>query len=107
MYGITAARVPGVRVRLDARYSTFQSAVAGGEYRSLSILKEIDDRIRIEVQGGEQRSSGLVNPSRSRFVITTMDWFVGRHVVVGFTGSRYRGGLQNYDQGLAQLGYRF
>jgi hypothetical protein len=108
MYGVTAGSSSGKSIRVDLRYSTFQSTVGEGEYRALSIQKEIKDLIRLEVMGGDQLfASSLVTATRSRFLSTNMDWFAGRHIVVSFAGSRYRGGLQNYDQGLIQLGYRF
>jgi hypothetical protein len=108
MYGLLLGRLPGLGVRLDARYSNFLSTIGEGEYRAISAQKEFGEHVRMEIQAGKQRfASSLVAATRSKFVMTNTDWFIGRHFVLSFSGSRYRGGLQNYDQGLAQLGYRF
>ena len=108
MYGLLLGRLPGLGVRLDARYSNFLSTIGEGEYRAISAQKEFGEHVRMEVQAGKQRfASSLVAATRSKFVMTNTDWFIGRHFVLSFSGSRYRGGLQNYDQGLVQLGYRF
>jgi hypothetical protein len=101
-------RVPRFNIRVDARYSNFVSTVGEGQYRAISMQKEIGESLRLELQAGNQRfASSLINATNSNFVMANTDWFTGRHFVWTFAGSRYRGGLQNYDQCLVQLGYRF
>jgi hypothetical protein len=106
-YGLLE-RLPKFNARLDARYSNFLSTIGQGQYRMLSFQKDAGERMRLEVQAGSQYfASSLLTASRSNFVTTNTDWFVGRRFMLSFAVSRYRGGLQSYDQGLIQLGYRF
>jgi hypothetical protein len=108
LYGLSIGNASGMGVRADLRYSSFQSTIGEGNYRAISVQKEVTDAIRVEVVGGDQRfASEIVAANKSRFVTANADWFAGRHVVLSFVGSWYRGGLQNYDQRLIQLGYRF
>jgi hypothetical protein len=101
------ARIPGTRLRADARYSSFSGTVATGRYRSLSFRRDVSERWRFELEGGDQRlNSQLVNRSDSWFATGNVDIFLG-HFVLSFRGTRYQGGGQNYDQLRSGLDFRF
>jgi hypothetical protein len=97
-----------VRVRTDLRYSRFNTSFGSGSYETLSLSKDITDRLRVEVLGGQQNIvSTLTNNSRARFMTADGDWFFSRHYSIGAGATVYRGQAQNYDQIYFNLGYRF
>ncbi len=108
MYGITFGRIWRTGIRADARYSKFDSSFGRGTYRSLMFSRELGERLRIELQAGEQN---LVSPLTSEryawWVTSNFDWFVGLHYFLGGGYTIYRGGIQSYDQWFLNLGYRF
>ncbi len=108
MYGLTWARIPRTGIRADFRYSRFESAFGQGAYRSLSLIRELGEGFRLEVQGGQQRfQSALTMQNGARFLNVSADWLLGRHYVLGAGTVLYRGDLQDYDQLFFNLGYRF
>jgi len=108
MYGITFGRIPWVKMRADAHYSKFNSSFGSGYYETVSLARSLSDNFRLEVLGGRQNfSSAYSNNSNSKFVTSNLDMNLGLHYFIqgGFTVSR--GAVQNYDQWLFTLGYRF
>src|SRR6266478_4343863 len=108
MYGITFVRIPWVKMRADAHYSKFNSSFGSGYYETVSLARSLSDNFRLEVLGGQQNfSSAYSNNSNSKFVTSNLDMNLGLHYFIqgGFTVSR--GAVQNYDQWLFTLGYRF
>jgi hypothetical protein len=108
LFGITFGRIPWVGVRADAHYSKFDSSFGSGYYESFSLSRSLSDSLRIEVLGGQQNfTSSYTSDGHSRFVTANVESNLGRHYFIqgGFTLSR--GGVQDYDQWLFSLGYRF
>jgi AMIN domain len=108
LYGITAGRIPWVNIHADAHYSKFNSSFGSGYYDSLSLSRSLKDNFRLELLGGVQNfSSQFSKNDNSKFVTSNIEWNVGMHYFMqgGFTVSR--GVVQNYDQWLFTLGYRF
>lgn len=108
LYGITFGRIPWVNIRADAHYSKFNSSFGSGYYESVSLSRSLKENFRLELLGGRQNfSSAYSNNSNSTFVTSNLEMNVGMHYFVqgGFTVSR--GVVQNYDQWLFSLGYRF
>ena len=108
LYGLTLTRIPRTGIRADFRYSRFDSSYGQGTYRSLSLIREIGEGFRLEVQGGQQWfQSPLTAQNGARFLNISGDWFLGRHYFLGGALLMYRGDVQDYDQILLNLGYRF
>jgi len=108
LYGFTLSRIPRTGIRADFRYSRFDSSFGQGTYRSLSLIRELGEGFRLEVQGGQQWfHSGLTAQNNARFLNISGDWFLGRHYFLGGGLLIYRGDVQDYDQILLNLGYRF
>lgn len=108
LYGITVGQIWRTGVRADLRYSKFNSSFGYGSYRSFTLMKELSETLRFEVQGGQQDfSSPLTNRNGARWVNTTLDWFLGTHYFLGSGFTVYRGDTQGYDQWFLNLGYRF
>lgn len=108
MYGITFNDVWKTRVRLDARFSNFNSPFAQGYYRVFSASRVFRDSLQFQVQAGMQSFfSPVSKDSGSRFVNTQIEFALGRHYFFdgGFTVSR--GAYQNYNQLFTTFGYRF
>jgi hypothetical protein len=108
MYGIAFRNVAGTGMRVDIRRSEFHGAFGNGWYQSVSVSREVGERLRFEVQGGEQEFRSPVSAdNRGFWMNTSMEWFLSRHYVFGSGLSLFRGELQNYDQTFISLGYRF
>lgn len=106
MYGVTWSRLPG-GLRADIRYSLFDGAFGSGTYESASLIYSRED-LRAEVQVGNQKFQSGVGPrTTGRYVNGSVDWFVGRQVIVGGGTSVYRGNSQRYDQVFFSFGYVF
>lgn len=107
MYGVAFNHLPWMGLRADAHYSKFNSSFGSGSYRAVSLSRNFNDDIRLEVLGGDQTfNSALTTDNRSRFVNTNLDFAVGAHYFMqgGFTVNR---GQLSYDQWMFTLGYRF
>ena len=108
MYGITLNEVWKTRIRLDARFSNFNSPFAQGYYRVFSASRVFRDSLQFQLQAGMQSFfSPVSKDSGSRFVNAQVEFAVGRHYFFdgGFTVSR--GAYQNYNQVFTTFGYRF
>jgi hypothetical protein len=106
MYGLTWSRLPWPGWRIDARYSLFDSPFGSGAYRSVSVSRT-GDRLRIEIQGGDQELRARLETGRARYVSADVDWIAGTHVVLGGRFLTYRGDLESYDQVAFNISYRF
>jgi hypothetical protein len=106
MYGMTLSRLPWQGWRVDARYSLFDGPFGSGTYRAVSVSRT-GDRMRVEVQLADQLLRARLETGRSRYVNADVDWFAGRHLILGGRVSVYRGDLQSYDQLSFNISYRF
>ncbi|HWQ03045.1 MAG TPA: hypothetical protein VNL38_01065 [Candidatus Nitrosotenuis sp.] len=108
LYSLTFHQIPRLHVRADLRYSKFDSSFGRGQYRSLSLSREIGEGFRWEVTGGEQRfTSAVTQQSRSRFLTAQADWFLSRHYFLGSGFTIQRGFQNDYEQWFFNFGYRF
>jgi hypothetical protein len=108
MYGVTFGRVPWLELRADAHYSRFNSSFGAGSYRTASLSRNVNERLRLEILLGDQSFiSTLAGNQSARFVTATVENDVGSYLFTqgGFTV--YRGQQQNYNQWMLMLGYRF
>ena len=108
LYGLTFARLPWWGLRADAHYSRFSSSFADGDYRSVSVGRNITDDLRLDVLAGDQTYTSTQTASdRTRFVNANFGVSLGPRYFMesGFTVNR--GQTQNYDQWLFTFGYRF
>jgi AMIN domain len=108
LYGVTFGRLPWLGLRADVHYSRFNSSFADGSYRSLSLSKNLNDNMRLELLLGDQNFiSTLTSNNRTRFATTNFETSLGPHYFLqgGFTINR--GQSLNYDQWMFTLGYRF
>jgi hypothetical protein len=107
-FGITLANIAHTGIFIDAHYSKFDSDFGSGKYTSMSLSKNITDRLHIQLLGGEQTFvSPLTNNTNSKFVNGTADWMIGRRYFVEGIYGWYNGTTLNYTQWTSVFGYRF
>ncbi len=107
MYGLTFGRLPFLKLRADAHYSRFNSSFGNGSYESLSLSRQMSDRLRLEVLVGQQNfASTLTANNRARFVTGTVETTLGPHYYLQGIFTTNRGDL-SYDQLMFSMGYRF
>ena len=108
MYGITFGRVPWLNLRADAHYSRFNSSFGSGSYRTASLSRTINERLRLEILAGDQAFvSTLAGNQTARFITATMENDLGSFLFTQAGFTLYRGQQQNYNQWMLMMGYRF
>jgi hypothetical protein len=108
MFGISWGNILHSGIRTDLRYSKFDSSFGSGSYKTLMFSRQIGEKFRFDIQAGQQDlRSAYSNESRARWLTGTFDWFLGRHLFLGASFTRYQGTTQDYDQRSVNLGYRF
>lgn len=108
MYGVTFRDVYHTGVRADIRRSEFNGAFGKGWYQSVSLSRNVGERLQFDITGGTQEFlSTLTNNSRGFWVNGNADWFVIRHYILGGGVNLFLGNVQNYDQVFSSIGYRF
>ncbi len=108
MYGLSMGQIWKTGVRMDLRYSKFNSAYAQGSYESVMLSRNFRENLRFNVQAGKQAyTSGVTKDSGSSFINCFVDTTFGIRYFLegGFT--MQRGALQNYNQIYTTIGYRF
>jgi len=95
-------------MRAEYRYSRFDSSFGRGTYQSFTLDRELGERLRFELQAGQQDiTSEFRSQSRARFINGSVDWYLGPHYFLGAGLTAYRGQVQTYNQYFINLGYRF
>ncbi len=108
MFGIAWGNILRTGIRTDMRYSKFDSSFGSGSYKTLMLSRQIGEKARFDIQGGQQDlQSTFTNDGRARWVTGTFDWLLGRHYFLGASFTVYRSATQNYNQRSINLGYRF
>ena len=107
MFGITFGRLPLLNLRADAHYAKFDSSFGSGSYESVSLSRQMSERLRLEVLLGQQNfASTVTTANRARFVTGTIETIFGPHYYLQSSFTTNRGDL-SYDQFMFSLGYRF
>jgi hypothetical protein len=108
LYGLSVADLLRTGIRADVHYSRFNSSFGQGNYQSLSLSRQMNEYLRLEVMAGQQNfASALTTQTRARFLSGNLDWTFARHYFLGGGLTVYRGQSQNYNQTFFTLGYRF
>lgn len=108
MAGITMGRLWRTGLRVDARYSKFDSSFAQGTYRTLSFSRNIGDALHWQMDLGDQSyTSSLAKDNGAFFVNSFFDVTFGARYFIESGFTLQRGGTQDYDQWTTTLGYRF
>jgi hypothetical protein len=93
---------------VDLRYSRFNSSFGSGSYESVTLTRQMGDKLRFDLQAGLQNiSSSYTNQTRTKYGSASLDYLIGTHFLLGSGWTLYRGGAQDYDQLFLNFGYRF
>ena len=102
------SRIWKTGLTVDARYSKFDSAFAAGNYRTLTVSREISDGIRLNLQAGRQAfASPLSKDKGSYFGNFIVDANIGTRYFVESSFTTQRGGADEYNQLTSSFGIRF
>jgi hypothetical protein len=107
MYGLTFGHLPWLGLRADAHYARFNSSFGSGSYEAVTISRQMNEALRLEVLAGKQTfSSALTTNSDARFITGTIETTLGPHYYLqgNFTTNH---GQVSYEQIMLSLGYRF
>ena len=108
MGGLILTRLPLIPFRVDLRYSRFNSTFGSGSYESLTLTRQMSEKLRFDLQAGLQTiNSTFTNQSRTKYGSASLDYLIRTHYILGAGWTLYRGGAQNYDQLFLNFGYRF
>jgi hypothetical protein len=107
MYGITFGRLPWIGLRADGHYAKFNGSFGTGSYESISLSRQLHERLRLEVLVGQQNFiSTLTSNTRGRFITGTVETTLGPHYYLQSNFTTNRGDM-SYDQMMLSIGYRF
>jgi len=107
-FGLTFGNIWRTGLFLDLHYSKFNSSFGNGQYESVSLSKNLTDKLRLQLLGGNQQfTSALTTNSNAKFVNGTLDWTIGRRYFLEGTFGWYNGTALNYNQWSSVFGYRW
>lgn len=108
MYGITWSEILHTGMRADFHYSKFDSNFGRGEYRLLSLSRQLTNRAFWNFQlGSQDLISAFTANGRSRFAALSMDLNLGKHSYLQSGYTFVSGVALNYRQWYSSLGFRF
>ena len=108
MYGIIWSEIAHTGLRADFHYSEFASNFADGNYRLLSLSRQLSNRTFFNLQFGRQSlESPFTRNSQSNFVASSMDVNLGKHSFIQTGYTFVNGSGMNYRQWYTSWGFRF
>jgi hypothetical protein len=108
LFGVTMSNIWKTGLQADVRYSKFDSTFASGNYRSVSLTRDLGERLRLDLEGGTYvYNSSLAANSNSYFINFLFDTNLGSRYFLQSGFTTQRGGTINYNQWTSTLGYRF
>ena len=108
LFGATMTSIWKTGLGVDLRYSKFDSSFASGTYRTVSVMRDLGERFRLDLQAGRYvYYSSLAAPSNSYFGNAMLDMNLGARLFFQTMFTAQRGGTFDYNQWTTVLGYRF
>jgi hypothetical protein len=108
MYGASMAEIWKTGITADARYARFDSVFAVGTYRMLSLSRDLNERWRVNLQGGQQSfTSQFSKDSGGYFANLLTESDFGSRYFFDFGFTTQRGGVEQYNQWTGTIGIRF
>jgi hypothetical protein len=108
LFGATMTNIWKTGLGVDARYSKFDSSFASGTYRTVSLMRDLGERFRLDLQAGRyEYNSSLAAASNSYFGNAMLDMNLGARLFLQSMFTAQRGGTFDYNQWTTVLGYRF
>ncbi len=108
MYGASINHIWKTGLQIDAHQSTFNSAFASGNYRSLTISRDLGDHFRVNLQAGRQSyNSPVASTSSPYFGNVFVETNLGARYFIQGAFTTQRGGTTDYNQFTTTFGIRF
>jgi hypothetical protein len=109
MGGVTLNRLfAPLPFQIDLRYSRFNSSFGNGTYQSVTLIRQVGDKIHMNIQVGYQSlASTFTSQTHAEYGSANIDYLLGAHFILGAGWTLYRGQAQNYEQSFINFGYRF
>lgn len=108
LFGLILANILKTGLEADVQYSKFNSAFASGSYRNISLIRNMGERLQLNLQVGKYAyDSSLAATNNSYFANILGDLNLGARFFVEGDFTTQRGGNTDYDQWTTILGYRF
>lgn len=108
LFGAAMTNIWKTGLGVDARYSKFDSSFASGTYSTVSVMRDLGERFRLDLQAGRyEYNSSLAAASDSYFGNAIMDMNLGARFFFQGMFTAQRGGTFDYNQLTTVLGYRF
>jgi hypothetical protein len=107
-FGISLGNIWRTGLLADLHYSKFNSSFGSGQYESVSLSKNLSEKLRLQLLGGNQLfNSPLTTNTNAKFINATLDWTIGRRYFMEGTFAWYNGTTMNYNQWSSIFGYRW
>jgi hypothetical protein len=108
LFGATMANIWKTGLQVDAHYSKFDSVFASGNYRSITVSRDLGERFRMDLQGGRELYNSPLSTNRgSYFMNLLFDANIGSRYFIQNAFTTQMGGAQDYNQWTSTFGYRF
>jgi AMIN domain len=108
MYGASWSEIAHSGIRADFHYSKFDSNFGSGDYRVLSLSRQVTNRMFWNLQlGNQDLLSAVTMNNRSNFIANSMDINMGKHSYIQSGYTYVNGAALNYRQWYVSWGYRF
>ena len=108
LIGATMSNIWTTGLQVDAHYSRFSSAFATGNYRTVTLSRELAERFHVDLQAGRQTyTSPLSKDTGSWFGNLFLDTDLGSRYFFQSEFTTQRGGAEPYNQWTMSLGFRF
>ena len=107
MYGATWNEIARTGIRADFHYTKFDSDFGSGNYKVLSVSRQLTNRMFWNVMFGDQHLiSQVTTDNSSRFIADSLDINIGRHSYIQSGYTYVNGATLNYRQWYMSWGYR-
>ncbi|MGB9471328.1 MAG: hypothetical protein WBQ59_18415 [Candidatus Acidiferrum sp.] len=107
-FGITFGNLFRTGLSLGLHYSKFDSTFGSGEYESVSLSRNLSEKLRLQILAGNQQfDSPLTANTAAKFINASLDWSIGRRYFVEGLYGWYDGNALSYNQWSALFGYRW
>ena len=108
LFGVTMADIWRTGLEAGVQYSKFDSTFAAGSYRNISLIRNLGERVQLNLQLGKYSyNSSLAASNDSYFANLLGDVDLGSRFFVEGAFTTERGGTTNYNQFTTVLGLRF
>jgi hypothetical protein len=110
MFGASMANIWKTGLTADVRYSKFSSAFASGTYKTVTVTRDLSEKMQLDVQAGRyayNSSAGGGSLSNSNFANVTFESNLGSKLFVQSMFTAQRGGSLDYNQWTTTIGVRF